>query len=162
MNFSEFNEAMKAPLFEKKGEGPQCPDGYKWNKKLGRCVPGKLRDKGENPGDKYRSHNGNYNVWGATGIDGDGYALEDDGNPSAEAAAGVSMSMSEGVVTEMKSDWLSDHKYQKRLDDEDRKNKAQDERMKYGKKGMPSEDRPLKKGEVLSYNKATGKWESNK
>ena len=49
----------------------------------------------ENPGDKYRSHNGNYNVWGATGIDGDGYALEDDGNPSAEAAAGVSMSMSE-------------------------------------------------------------------
>lgn len=160
MNYSEFNESIRAPLFEKKGEEPQCPDGYKWNKKLGRCVPAKVQNKGENPGDKYRSLNGNFSVWGATGIDGDGYALEDDGNPSAEAAA--SASVSEGVVTEMKSDWLSDHKYQKRLADEERRNKAQDERMKYGRKGKPMDEVPLKKGEVRSYNKQTGKWESNK
>lgn len=162
MNFSEFNESLQNPLFEKKGETPECPEGYKWNKKLGKCEPKVKQKAQENPGDKHRTLMGNFNVYGATGINGDGYALEDSGEASAEAAAGAGSSMSEEVVSEMSNDWLSDHKYQKRLADEDKRHKEQDARMKYGKKGKPSDERPLKKGEVLSYNKETGKWESNK
>ena len=35
MNFSEFNESLQDPLFEKKGENPECPEGFKWNKQTG-------------------------------------------------------------------------------------------------------------------------------
>mgnify|MGYP001497466270 CR=1 FL=1 len=126
MNFSEFNESLQNPLFEKKGEAPKCPEGYKWNSKLGKCEPKVKQKAQENPGDKHRTLIGNFNVYGATGINGDGYALEDGGEASADAAAGAGSSMSEEVVTEMSNDWLDDHKYQKRLADEDQRNKAQD------------------------------------
>ena len=163
MNFSEFNESLQNPLFEKKGETPECPEGYKWNKKLGRCEPKGKSSKGENPGDKYNNKlNGDFNVWGATGLNGDGYALEDDNIPSTDAVSAAGVAMSEETFTEMRSDWLSDHKYQKRLADEDRRNKEQDDRMKYGKSGKPSEEKPLLPGEVRKFNKETGKWESNK
>ena len=72
MNFSEFNESLESPLFEKKGETPECPEGYKWNNKLGKCEPKvKQKKRHENPGDKHRSLIGNFNVFGATGMNGD-------------------------------------------------------------------------------------------
>lgn len=163
MDFTDFTQSLKDPLFEKKGEQPQCPEGYKWNKKMGKCEPKVKTPKGENPGDKYNSRlNGDFNIWGATGLNGDGYALEDDGIPSTDAVTAAGMAMSEETFTEMKSDWLSDHKYQKKLADEEQHNREQDNRMKYGKKGAPQDETPLKKGEVRKFNKETGKWESNK
>ena len=163
MNFSEFNESLESPLFEKKGETPECPEGYKWNKKLGKCEPKvKAKKNHENPGDKHRSLIGNFNVFGASGMNGDGYALEDGGEAGAEAATEAGAAMSEETVTEMRNDWLTDHKYQKRLADADKAAKEQDDRMRYGKKGKPSDEKPLRRGEVRKFNKETGKYESNK
>ena len=162
MNFSEFNESLQSPLFEKKGENPECPEGYKWNNKMGKCEPKVKAKTGENPGDKHRSLIGNFGVWGATGINGDGYALEDNGEAGSDAIEAAGSAMSEQTVTEMHNEWLKDHKYQKRLADEDKRNKEQDLRMRYGKKGKEPYDKPLKPGEVRKFNKATGKWESNK
>ena len=34
--------------------------------------------------------------------------------------------------------------------------------MRYGKKGKPSDEKPLRRGEVRKFNKETGKYESNK
>ena len=47
------------------------------------------------PGDKHRELMGDFNVFGATGMNGDGYALEDGGEAGSEAAAGVGSAMSE-------------------------------------------------------------------
>lgn len=142
MNFSEFCESLSEPLYEKKGE-TKCKSGYTYNKKLGKCVPevdGKNR-AGENPGDKTLPGGyGSFNVWGATGLNGDGYALE-----------------------EMKLTDYEDSKYQRRIAKHEAENKASDERMKYGKRGKEAYEKDtLRPGEVRKFNKETGKWESNK
>ena len=68
MNFSEFNESLRDPLFEKKGETPECPEGFKWNNKLGKCEPKvKQKKNRENPGDKNLPEGPGFNVWGHTG-----------------------------------------------------------------------------------------------
>ena len=90
-------------------------------------------------------------------MNGDGYALED-GGFGAEAATEAGAAMSEEIKGD--NDWLTDHKYQKRLADNDKKNKEQDDRMRYGK-GKPSDEKPLLPGEVRKFNKETGKYESN-
>ena len=74
MNFSEFLEAMCAPIYEAKGE-KVCPEGFRWNKKLQQCVP---LENTENGGDKTLPDPiAPYQVWGATGLNGDGYAREE-------------------------------------------------------------------------------------
>ena len=69
---------------------------------------------------------GGYNVWGATGLNGDGYAL--------------------AVEEDMQ------HDYEK-YDEEDKEFKKRDEKMKYGKAGKPSSLRP---GEVRKPNSRGG------
>ena len=56
-----------------------------------------------------------------------------------------------------------DAKYERRLDDESRKHKEQDDRMKYGKKGFKDfQQDTLRPGEVKRYDKRLKKWVSNK
>ena len=74
MNFSEFLESMHSPLYEAKGE-KKCPKGFRYDKKLKQCV---AEVSSELLGDPRPDSLDGYPVWGATGIDGDGYAMEDD------------------------------------------------------------------------------------
>ena len=56
-----------------------------------------------------------------------------------------------------------DPKHEKRLDDQEKKYKERDERMKYGKKGLDQYQKDsLRPGEVKRYNKMKKKWVSNK
>ena len=57
-----------------------------------------------------------------------------------------------------------DSKFEKKLDDEARKHRDQDARMKYGKnfRDFMSKEDQLKPGEVKRYDKRKKKWVSNK
>ena len=43
MNFTEYLESMTDPIYEANGE-PQCPPGYKFDKKALMCVPKTAKD----------------------------------------------------------------------------------------------------------------------
>lgn len=64
--------------------------------------------------------------------------------------------------------YKSDPKYQKELEDNEKKNRERDARMKHGKRwkeftrDAKSAKNRLRPGEVKKFNKETGKWESNK
>ena len=55
-----------------------------------------------------------------------------------------------------------DTKYEKRIEDETRKHKEQDKRMKYGKNFQDFQRDTLRPGEVKRYDKDKKKWASNK
>ena len=55
-----------------------------------------------------------------------------------------------------------DSKHERSLEDEARKHKEQDERMKYGKNFQDFQRDTLRPGEVKRYNKVKKKWVSNK
>ena len=79
MNYTEYLEYLKDtkdPLYYKEGKLPQC---YIWNSKKKDCVPKTEKDKLDGKlDDKDRSNSGaHYQVWGKTGVNGDGYAYED-------------------------------------------------------------------------------------
>lgn len=135
MNFTDFLESITEPIYEVKGKGKVCPDGHRIDPKTGVCVPiGPLRTS-QNPDQKeLNSPTSGYNVWGPTGLNGDGYALEE----------------------------VYQHTEKERADMEKKEAefKKADERMKYGRDGKPEEE--LLPGEVKKFNKGTGKWESNK
>ena len=82
MDFTDFVSSEVEPIYEVEGKLPKCPPHYKWDKKTMRCLPEKEEDKIDGTGN-YNNKNmqpGNgpsYNVWGATGLNGDGYALEE-------------------------------------------------------------------------------------
>ena len=133
MDFTEFLEATKDPAYKVKGKGSVCPKGHRLDAQTGTCVPIGPVQNSQNPDQKeLNSPTTGYNVWGATGLNGDGYALEEN---------------------------LLDKPFDK-YDKEEKEFKKADERMKYGKGGKPTEE--LKYGEVKKFNKETGKWESNK
>ena len=101
------------------------------------------------------SSNGNGNGNGSTNGNGNGSA---NGN-----------GVGGGAVSEaLRSSILSDRRTMKSISDNDKKNKEQDARMKYGKNwkkftsDVDSAKNRLRKGEVKKFNKQTGKWESNK
>jgi len=74
MDFSEFCNSIVDPLYEVKGGEPVCPKGFTYDKKIKQCVPSSNK---ENPGDP--PHQGpTYDVFGQTGLNGDGYAWGDD------------------------------------------------------------------------------------
>ena len=85
--YCEFTGKTKEPLYQVEGEIPRCPPGYIYDRKKMDCVPktkkdgvkGRLRDQ---DGGKKDSKPGNtqFNVWGRTGVNGDGYAWEDNSN----------------------------------------------------------------------------------
>ena len=91
MNFSEFLDSAVHPLYEKEGEVPKCPPGYRYDAKLVMCVPKtkkdsigneqKTSDKDLKPGS-----GSSYNVWGNSGYDGAGYAWEE--QPTTNDKAG--------------------------------------------------------------------------
>lgn len=102
----------------------------------------------DNPGDKNivgQTHP--YDIIGATGMDGDNYAWAENIPPNN--------------VTEMSQYSLSSRE-QKVADDREKAAKDQDNRMRYGKKGRPTEDAPLRKGEVRRWDKVKKQWVSNK
>jgi hypothetical protein len=93
MNFSEFLDSSVLPLYEKEGEIPKCPPGYRYDVKLVMCVPKTPKDsvgKGEKSGDKDSKpgQGAHYNVWGNTGVDGAGYAWEE-GPTNNDKASGA-------------------------------------------------------------------------
>ncbi len=56
-----------------------------------------------------------------------------------------------------------DDKYEKRMADDARRHKAQDDRMRYGKKSFADYQKDsLRPGEVKRYDKVKKKWVSNK
>lgn len=56
-----------------------------------------------------------------------------------------------------------DSKYEKKLEDESRRHKAQDDRMRYGKKSFADYQKDsLRPGEVKRYDKTKKMWVSNK
>ena len=55
-----------------------------------------------------------------------------------------------------------DARYEKRIEDESRKHKEQDKRMKYGKNFQDFQRDTLRPGEVKRYDKNKKKWVSNK
>lgn len=83
MNFSEFCDAFCDPLYEASGI-PKCPPGYRYNRKQMQCVPKTEKDDVRvNKGgakDMHPSNGPGYNVWGRTGINGDGYAWAEKNN----------------------------------------------------------------------------------
>lgn len=84
MNFSEWLEASKDPLYEVKGEMPKCPVGYKWNPQTKQCVPKTEKDNVNGPDNKKMPYGGNfYNVIGSSGWDG-GWAFEELPTPGTE------------------------------------------------------------------------------
>ena len=95
MNFSEYKEATDGvkPLYQVEGELPKCPRGYKWNMKSKRCEPKTEQDSVSNQHrkDSHPKNGPGYNVWGATGLNGDGYAWAEPngwGEDGGESASG--------------------------------------------------------------------------
>ena len=72
------------------------------------------------------------------------------------------------VKETLRSSILTDRRTMKKIDDNEKKNKEQDARMKYGKnfkqftKDVESAKDRLRPGEVKRYDKEKGKWVSNK
>ena len=138
MNFSEFSEA-----YEKKKEKSKKIKTKKVNAK-------------ENPGDKNVVGNVHpYNVIGSTGLNGDSPAFAEDGiigpNPVAEENIEEAMT------------YHPTEKDKKRQEKKESEHKAQDDRMRYGKKGKAyAEKNSLRPGEVKRWDKVKQQWVSNK
>ena len=151
MNFSEWLDANCEPEYTVEGKDPKCPKGFKWDKKLNTCVP----KAGENPNQKaLGAPRAMYNVIGSHGMNGEPPAIgvpgDEESNGDAVSEATMSLSLK------------ADSKELKKREDQERAHKAQDDRMRYGRRGKPAESDELLPGEVRKYNKKTGKWESNK
>jgi hypothetical protein len=84
MNYTEYCESLCDPLYEVKGALPKCPPGYKYSKEQKQCVPKSDKDdvranRGGSNDSKPENAPG-YNVWGKTGVNGDGYAYGEPNN----------------------------------------------------------------------------------
>ena len=80
MDYTEYLARMRHPMYEKEGALPKCPPGYKWDKETMMCVPKTNKDAVGNRStakDMKPGNNPGYNVWGASGYNGDGYAWEE-------------------------------------------------------------------------------------
>ncbi|QIN97050.1 hypothetical protein [Synechococcus phage S-H34] len=147
LNFSEWKDSHKDPEYQIEGKEPKCPEGHKWDKTLKTCVP-KGDEKGnnrENPGDKALPDSlGAYNVWGSHGLNGEPPAME----------------VEEETI--MEKPMLST-KQQRRDEENAKRHKDQDDRMRYGKKGKEFHDKTyLRPGEVKTWDKEQNRWVSNK
>ena len=143
LNFSEWKDSHKEPQYQIEGKKPKCQEGYKWDKELKTCVPD--TKNGENPGEKECPQPMlGYDIFGASGLNGDGYAIEVE------------------EETLLEKPMLSNK--QQRKDAEDAKrHKEQDDRMRYGKKGKAYHDATaLRPGEVKRWDDVEKRWVSNK
>ena len=94
MNFTEYLEAQCDPLYEVKGALPKCPPGYRYSREEKQCVPKTDKDdvrlnKGGSK-DSSPTNGPGYNVWGRTGVNGDGYAYAEPNNWDTDAYDGPS------------------------------------------------------------------------
>jgi len=138
LNFSEWKDSLREPQYQIEGKRPKCKGGYKWDKELKTCVPD--TKNGENPGEKEIPEAMlGYEIYGSTGLNGDGYAVE---------------------VDEMYTPTEKD----RRKDAEAAKaHKEQDDRMRYGKKSKEKhEAEALRPGEVKRWDDIEKRWVSNK
>ena len=138
MNFSEFSEA------------------YEKSKEKAKKIKTKKVRRDDNPGDKNIVGDVHpYNVIGATGLNGDAPAFEEDIIPGPTPVS--EESVEESIM------YHPSEKDKRRDADRERANKAQDDRMRYGKKGKKyMDDTALRPGEVKRWDKENQKWVSNK
>ena len=95
MNFSQWLDSCTDPLYEVKGALPKCPPGYRYSMEQKQCVPKTEKDDvRNNKGGSKESKPANapgYNVWGRTGVNGDGYAYAEPNNWDTDAYDGPSI-----------------------------------------------------------------------
>ena len=95
MNFTDWCESLAEPIYEVKGALPKCPPGYRYSMEQKQCVPKTEKDDvRNNKGGSKESKPSNapgYNVWGRTGINGDGYAWAEPNNWDTDAYDGPSI-----------------------------------------------------------------------
>ena len=95
MNFTQWLDSCTDPLYEVKGALPKCPPGYRYSMEQKQCVPKTEKDDvRNNKGGSKESKPSNgpgYNVWGRTGINGDGYAWAEPNNWDTDAYDGPSI-----------------------------------------------------------------------
>ena len=83
MNYTEYMEYLEQQknrlTYNVEAKLPQCPPGYIWSRKRKDCIPKTEKDKVSGRLNDRDNHNSGatYNVWGRTGLNGDGYAYED-------------------------------------------------------------------------------------
>ena len=172
MNFSEWLDSLVDPLYEANGI-PQCPPGYIFDRKTLQCVPKTKKDDVSGRDDEKKNlEPGNmpsFNTIGSHGQNGAPYAYEESRPPNPwgyepggpgwvpvenQAAAKDRYYHGEPEAVPF---YEMQHDYEKE-DEEEKKFKKQDARMKYGKAGKRSSLRP---GEVRKPN-SRGGWDSNK
>ena len=95
MNFTDWLDSCTDPLYEVKGSLPKCPPGYRYSMEQKQCVPKTEKDDvRNNKGGSKESKPSNapgYNVWGRTGVNGDGYAWAEPNNWDTDAYDGPSI-----------------------------------------------------------------------
>lgn len=171
MNFTEYLESWKEPLFEADGI-PHCPPGYRFDKKNLMCVPkSKKDDVSGNRDEKRNMEPGNmpsFNTIGSHGQNGAPYAYEESRPPNPwgyepgrpwtklEDQEGAKYDYYNGGP-EASPFFEMNHDYEK-YDKEAKEFKKKDDRMKYGRDGKASSLRP---GEVRKPN-SRGGYDSNK
>ncbi len=145
LNFSEWKDSHKDPEYQIEGKEPKCTEGHKWDSKLKTCVPD--NKNGENPGQKEcPSPMLGYDIFGSTGVNGDGVAI----------------AVKEETILE-KPIYTQRSEKDSRQDLESvKKHKEQDDRMRYGKSGKPTDSESLRPGEVKRWDKVEKRWVSNK
>ena len=84
LNFTDYLKETDGvvPDYHVEGEMPKCPRGHKWSMKNKRCEPKSERDSvsdGHKKDNEPKNGPG-YNTWGATGLNGDGYAWAEPDN----------------------------------------------------------------------------------
>ena len=91
------NEASRKAARRVDPDLPQCPPGYVYSRRDKTCVPQTAKDdvKVRGGADAGAGYGNQYNIWGRTGLNGDGYAYEepfvrtsDDGGLSAAQSLG--------------------------------------------------------------------------
>ena len=93
------NEASRKAARRVDPDLPQCPPGYVYSRRDKTCVPQTAKDdvKVRGGADAGAGYGSQYNIWGRTGLNGDGYAYEepfvrgtDDGGLGAAQSVGES------------------------------------------------------------------------
>lgn len=105
LNFTDFCNSFVDPLWEAEGGLPKCPPGYRYNKKTMQCEPKTDKDDVRvDKGGKTSSpeNSPKYNVWGATGINGDGYAWAERNNWGGNDGGAEAVPYSEEYIDEAK------------------------------------------------------------
>lgn len=78
LDYTEWLNSLVEPIYEADGI-PQCPPGYKFNKKTMRCEPKTEKDdvSGKNSKNSHPSNGPGFNVFGSHGMNGAPYAYEE-------------------------------------------------------------------------------------